>query len=342
MFVNKVQQINILKKAMNKIDEKVMEELIAQYPERYLGESGLILIERQMTVGPYRFDLVFQDRTGAKLIVEIQKGTLDREHTYKILDYYDEYKERNPKEFVEIMLVANNIPAERKQRLTTRGISYREIPLSEFVDNNVGTSSSSPVNLPSEVLKTHVSTMENKTTISSQIKADFALFLDQIDRFIEALKEYDNKVWYPRPRGKFEENNNNNWFICFVPEVWGHWKANYGVHFTLKYALTKNNLTACFKLTIGVEKPLREQFKQAFKEEVISRFIAKKINLSGFALEAKNRKKLLELNPITFGPDSWRIALDRYIDLQPIVKIIGEVSREYSDKGAFDTQMKFQ
>jgi RecB family endonuclease NucS len=112
---------------LKQIDEKTMEDLIASNPERYLKESGLKLVDRQLRVGPYRFDLIFEDRTGAKLIVEIQKGTLDRDHTYKILDYYDAYKELNPREFVEVMLVANIIPIERKQRLSSRGISYREI-----------------------------------------------------------------------------------------------------------------------------------------------------------------------------------------------------------------------
>jgi hypothetical protein len=327
---------------MNKIDEKIMEDLIAEYPERFLGESGLILIERQLKVGPYRFDLMFQDRTGAKLIVEIQKGTLDREHTYKILDYYDEFKERNPKEFVEIMLVANIIPAERKQRLASRGISYREIPLSEFIDNFVDTSKSLPANLLSENFITPVSSVENKPNKSPYIMTDFALFLDQKDRFIKALSGYDTKVWYPPLRGKYEEDVPGNWFTCFVPEAWGHWKANYGVHFDLIYARAKNKLPVRFRLAIGVESPLKEQYRQAFKEEVISRIIAKKINYSGFSLTAMNRKKLLEADPIPFGTESWRIVLDKYIVLHPIVAIIGEVSKEYSEQGAFDSPIQFQ
>jgi len=332
-----------IEKSMNKIDEKVMEDLIAEYPERYLGESGLILIERQINVGPYRFDLLFQDRTGAKLIVEIQKGTLDREHTYKILDYYDEYKERNPKEFVEIMLVANIITAERKQRLAARGISYREIPLSEFIDSNVCTSKSLPANLPSENLTTTSNSVEKKPSLNPHIMTDFALFLDQQDRFIKALSEYDTTIWYPRLRGNFKEDQPSNWFICFVPKVWGYWKeANYGVHFDLICARAKNNLPVRFRLTIGVESPLKNQFIQAFKEEVISRITARNIDLSGFTLLAKKNKKLLEVNPIQFGTESWRIALDKYIALQPIVEIIGKVSREYSDKGAFDTLIQFK
>jgi RecB family endonuclease NucS len=66
------------------LTEKAMEDAIAENPEKYL-ESGLVLKERQHRVGNYIFDLLFQDRHGAKLIVELQKGTLDRNHTYKIL-----------------------------------------------------------------------------------------------------------------------------------------------------------------------------------------------------------------------------------------------------------------
>lgn len=322
-------------------DEKVMEDLIAAYPERYLGESGLKLLDRQLKVGPYRFDLIFQDRTGAKLIVEIQKGTLDREHTYKILDYYDEYKERNPKEFVEVMLVANIIPAERKHRLAARGISFREIPLSEFIVNNSDTIEPLTAVVPSENHVTPAGSVENGLIKSAPDKPAFALFLDQQARFINALRAYDPTVWYPPLRGKFEEDVPGNWFICFVPAAWGRWKANYGVHFDLIYARTNTKLPERFRLAIGVESPLKEQHRQTFKEEVISRINAKKINHSDFTLTAMKRKKLLEAAPIPFGSESWRMVLDKYIALHPIVEVIGEVSREYSDRGAFDSLIQF-
>ena len=113
------------------ISEREMEDQIADAPERFL-EQNLTLVSRQFRIGPYIFDLVFEDRHGGKLIVEIQKGTLDREHTYKILDYYDEYRDRHPGEFVELLIVANCIPVERKKRLAAHGIAYREIPECHF------------------------------------------------------------------------------------------------------------------------------------------------------------------------------------------------------------------
>lgn len=116
-----------------KLLEKDIEDLIANNPEKYIGEAGLKLMSRQYSIGPYRFDLLFEDRHGGKLIVEIQRKTLDRNHTYKILDYYDEYKERHPNEFVELMVIANRIPIERRKRLSSIGVSFKEISEDVFL-----------------------------------------------------------------------------------------------------------------------------------------------------------------------------------------------------------------
>ena len=121
--------------SQDKFLEKDMEDLIVLNPQKYLGESGLKLIKRQHSTKNYRFDLLFKDRHGAVLIVEIQRGTLDRNHTYKILDYYDEYKINNPVEFIELMVVANRITTERRERLSAYGITFKEIPESIFRDD---------------------------------------------------------------------------------------------------------------------------------------------------------------------------------------------------------------
>lgn len=115
------------------LSERDMEDIIAVHAEELLRETGLRLLQRQLSIGSYRFDLLFEDRHGSHLIVEIQKGTLDREHTYRILDYYREYKEHKPLEFVVLMLVANEIPQERKRRLRDAGVAFHEIPLSDFL-----------------------------------------------------------------------------------------------------------------------------------------------------------------------------------------------------------------
>ncbi len=114
------------------ITERDMEDQIAANPEKFLGEPELMLVARQFAIGEYRFDLLFEDRHKAKLIVEVQRGTLDRDHSYRILDYYHRFREQRPDEFIDAMVVANQIPAERRKRLHDLGVACREIPLSEF------------------------------------------------------------------------------------------------------------------------------------------------------------------------------------------------------------------
>jgi len=126
--------------------EKQMAEVIIAHAQELLGEQ-LRLIERNLWIGRYELDLLFGDRHGAKLIVELQRGSLDRYHLYKVLDYYDEYKARHPEEFVEVMVVANLISPERKERLGNRGINFREIP-DETIRRYLARDSSLPSSLP--------------------------------------------------------------------------------------------------------------------------------------------------------------------------------------------------
>jgi len=118
-----------------KLLEKDMEYLIIANPQKYLKEPDLKLISRQYSIGNYRFDLLFEDRHHGKLIVEIQRGTLDRNHTYKVLDYFDEYKKNNPCNYIELMIVANKITRERRDRLKSYGIAFFEIPEAIFLED---------------------------------------------------------------------------------------------------------------------------------------------------------------------------------------------------------------
>jgi len=327
------------------INEKVMEDLIASNPEFYLGEPGLRLVGRQFVVAGYRFDLIFCDRTGAKIIVEIQKGTLDRSHTYKILDYYDAFKEQHPHEFVEVMVVANVIPAERKQRLASMGIAYREIPTAEFLAKLGPGAEATPAQTQPEASKFPV-TGQNPP-VQSEVRGErpqsaFALFKDQQARLSIALRDCDPTLWFPPLRGNFEPDAPGNWFICFVPGAWGRWRSrNYGVHFDFAYARARRDLPERFRLVVGVESPMKPAFRQAFKEAVISQVKEKGISQSAFVLQSKERTKLLEADPIPFNDKAWEVALGRYRSIQPVTSIIANVVKEYWTKEAFDTAMEF-
>jgi hypothetical protein len=170
----------------------------------------------------------------------------------------------------------------------------------------------------------------------------FDLFNDQQDRFHKALQEYDPHIWFPPLRGNFKQDNPGNWFICFVPPSWGSWKgAYYGIHFGFMYARPRGDLPERFRLVVGVEAPLQGSQRQAFKEEVLTRVRTNRIPLSGFDLQAKVRTKLLEADFIPFGHESWKISLQRYIALQPLVEIIATIIREYYDNGGFYVPIDF-
>lgn len=113
--------------------EKDLEDAIATNPARFLKKEGLKLLSRQHSIGNFRFDLLFGDQFGRKLIAEIQKGTLDRNHSFKIVDYYNRYQNEHPGENVEVIVVANIISPERKQFFDKYGISYIEIPDEDII-----------------------------------------------------------------------------------------------------------------------------------------------------------------------------------------------------------------
>ena len=74
-----------------------------------------------------RADLVFEDRHGRLLIVEVKRGKLPRGAIDQLLDYFGMMKHRFPDKPVELMVVANVIPAERRLTCENRDIECREI-----------------------------------------------------------------------------------------------------------------------------------------------------------------------------------------------------------------------
>ncbi len=93
---------------------------------------------------------------------------------------------------------------------------------------------------------------------------------------------------------------------------------------------------------VGVETPMQASQRQTFKEAVISEVKARRIILSGFVLQAQTRKKLLETDPvIPFNEQSWQVAIQRYITLQPLVDTIATIVRESYSSGVYDIPMDF-
>lgn len=113
--------------------EREMEEIIWNYPDKCLNES-LTQFSRQQRSSIGRSDLVFTDRLGRLLVIEIKKGKLGRDGIGQVVDYLGMMKKQFPDKPVELMLVANEIPEERKLACEQYNIEWREIPEKRFRD----------------------------------------------------------------------------------------------------------------------------------------------------------------------------------------------------------------
>jgi hypothetical protein len=93
--------------------EREMQELIWKHPERVLNEPlKQVAWELSSEVG--RADLVFEDRHGRLLIVEVKLGKLPRGAIDQLHDYFGMMKQKFPDKAVEMMVVAWVIPQERR------------------------------------------------------------------------------------------------------------------------------------------------------------------------------------------------------------------------------------
>ncbi|MDD2856685.1 MAG: endonuclease NucS, partial [Desulfuromonadaceae bacterium] len=105
----------------DKFTEKDIENIYAKYHE--LIEPDLKLLARQKNVAGKAIDLLFEDKNGQKLIVEIKKGTAQRSDIGQLIDYLGYFvAESGPPQ--RAMLIAHTIPSNFKKSLEHFGIEY--------------------------------------------------------------------------------------------------------------------------------------------------------------------------------------------------------------------------
>jgi len=114
--------------------EKDIENIVAAHPEEIFPNEGFKLVGQQVVVEGRRLDILFEDRHGRKIIVEVKRGILTREASGQIAEYYGLLKNRGINEIYELILCANIIPKERKTFLETIGIDCRELGLALIAD----------------------------------------------------------------------------------------------------------------------------------------------------------------------------------------------------------------
>ena len=113
--------------------EREIEDLLWDYPEKLLNEP-LKQYQRQPQSSVGRADLIFTDRLGRLLVVEIKRGKLARGAINQLVDYFGMMKEKFPDKPVELMVVANSIPQERRRACEQYNIDWQEISEKKFRD----------------------------------------------------------------------------------------------------------------------------------------------------------------------------------------------------------------
>ena len=113
--------------------EREMEDLVWEHPEKFLNEP-LKKFRRQPASSVGRADLIFLDRAGSLIVIELKRDTLERGAVNQILDYSGMLKSRFPDKSVELIIIANRIPQERRATCEKFDIEAIEIPQKKFRD----------------------------------------------------------------------------------------------------------------------------------------------------------------------------------------------------------------
>lgn len=146
--------------------EKHFENVLHRYPE--LIEEGLKFSGRQVNVGGKFVDLLFEDRYGQKLIVELKQGTIKREHVAQLLDYEGYFLTAdNPN--VRVMLVGNRVPPNLRNSLDHHGFEWREITVSVLITHLMNNNDDDLLSLLNEQEKLAVKGIELAPTFDKSI-----------------------------------------------------------------------------------------------------------------------------------------------------------------------------
>jgi len=113
------------------MNEKKFEDILCKFPE--LIEDGLTFKDRQVIIKGKRVDILFVDRHEQKLIVEIKKGAIRREHIAQLLDYEGEFLTPDDPN-IRVMLVGNRVPENLRRSLDHHGFEWKEIAVMSLIN----------------------------------------------------------------------------------------------------------------------------------------------------------------------------------------------------------------
>lgn len=108
--------------------EQDIENILIRHPE--LIEEGLVFRRNQVNLQGKRLDILFEDKNGQELIVEV-KRIAGRKDIAQLMDYAGYFVDENRMP-IRVMLVAMRIPENFKKSLKWFGVEYKEVPIDEL------------------------------------------------------------------------------------------------------------------------------------------------------------------------------------------------------------------
>jgi hypothetical protein len=180
---------------------------------------------------------------------------------------------------------------------------------------------------------------------SPVVKDSYWRFKDQKNRFVEALlpAHPDTRLLLNWKNVSFEKPG--NWFIMFAPSTWGSFKRGFsGVHYIFAYYCERITRQEFVRLSLGVEKPLKNEFKGQFKMDVVESVRSRRLPLPECDLWPKaglrGSAKLLETR-VPLSTDTAREMLSRYSRLDEFNGLVAEIIERYNDEGKFTELLTF-
>jgi len=113
------------------MDEKTFEDIICKYPE--LIEDKLLFKGRQVVLKGKRVDVLFGDKHGQKLVVELKKDTVRREDIAQLLDYEGFFVSADDPT-VRVMLIGRRVPENLRRSLDHHGFEWRELTTTMLIN----------------------------------------------------------------------------------------------------------------------------------------------------------------------------------------------------------------
>ncbi|MDQ2844581.1 MAG: endonuclease NucS [Acidobacteriota bacterium] len=183
--------------------EREMEDLIWEHPDKFLNEP-LKQFQRQPSSGVGRADLIFIDRVDRLLVIELKLGILGRGAVPQLVDYFGMFKSRFPGKSVELMIIANGIPPERRVSCEQFHIEPVEISQKKFRDvaEEVG------YVFESERANANPSSLMDRVPVASNLPATDPQVIR--DDFPHAPSKTE-KAWY-----YWRGENDHGYFLAFV------------------------------------------------------------------------------------------------------------------------------